>query len=205
MAVKAGPAVFAVSAMAALVLLQAGCSRTAPVAAAERPARRPAANERAAGHPLDNVGKVNGRGWYLPWYKRDPRRPNGPPIPVLIAEAETGEITRRNGTPEVVMRDVHARLFQKGVHAANVVAGKVRANQQEARVYASGGCTVTSLLNPADTVLTADRITWDTNGAIFSAEGHATVMRRPRDGGVPITHEGGKIVYDLERNTFTIL
>lgn len=155
-------------------------------------------------HPLDMVGKLQGRGWYLPWYKRDPNNPKGKPIPVLIAEAETGEITKHGENPEIVMHRVHARLFQKGVHAANIEAATVRADQQAEKVVATGACRVVSLINPADTVLTADRITWYTANTRFVAEGHALVVRRPRDGGIPITQEGGTIVYDLEHNTVTV-
>jgi lipopolysaccharide assembly outer membrane protein LptD (OstA) len=155
-------------------------------------------------HPLDLVGKVNGRGWYLPWYKRDPKKPNGPPIPVILAEAETGEITRRSDNPEIVMHVVRAKLFQKGVHAANIQAATVHADQQAEKIVATGRCRVVSLTNPADTVLTADKITWDTRNTNVIAEGHARVAKRPRDGGVPITQEGGKIVYDLEHNTVTV-
>src|SRR5258707_1324898 len=53
-------------------------------------------------HPLELVSKVQGSGWYLPWYKRDPKNPNGKRIPVLIAEAKNGEIVRRNNQPEIV-------------------------------------------------------------------------------------------------------
>ena len=98
--------------------------RTAQTAAAP-PAKR----------PLDLVGRVDGRGWYLPWYKRDPKKRDGPPIPVLIAEAETGEITKHAGSPEIVMHTVQARLYQKGIHAANVQAGTVRADQQNEKVF----------------------------------------------------------------------
>ena len=164
-----------------------------------------AGKEAAQKHPLDLVGKVNGRGWYLPWYKRDPKRMDGPLIPVLLAEAETGEITRHTDNPEIVMHHVQAKLFQKGIHAANIRAGTVRADQQAEKVFATGGCRVVSLVNPADTVLTADKITWESANSRFVAEGHARVARRPRNGGAAITQEGGKIVYDLEHNTVTIL
>ena len=62
-----------------------------------------------AKHPLELLGAVKGRGWHLPWYERDPKNPKGPPIPMLIADAASGEIARRNGEPEIVMRRVHAR------------------------------------------------------------------------------------------------
>ncbi len=164
-----------------------------------------AAKDAAQKHTLDLVGKLNGRGWYLPWYKRDPKHPNGPPMPVLLAEAETGEIVKRSDNPAVVMHHVHAKLFQKGVHAANIVANKVRADEQAEKVFAIGNCKVTSLLNPSDTVLTADRITWDTANSRLVAEGHAHVERKPRNGGVPMSQDGGRIVFDLEHNTVTIL
>src|SRR5689334_12779162 len=102
------------------------------------------------------IGKVSGKGWYLPYYIQDPKRPNGPPMPVFIAEAKTGEILRKAGNPEIVMHEVQARLFQQGRYAADVRAARIRANQQDRQVYATGGCTVRSLINPADTVLTAD-------------------------------------------------
>jgi len=203
---RAQNAAFLITLLVGIAPLLTGCASRTPRAPAKA-APPPTGEVKAppAKHPLDLVGKVNGRGWYLPWYTRDPKKPNGPPIPVLIAEAETGEITKHNDNPEIVMRHVHARIYQKGVHSANVEAAKIRANQLERTVFASGGCTVTSLLNPTDTVLTADRITWDTENTRFVAEGHAHVERRPRDGGTPITQSGGKIVYDTEKNTVTVL
>ncbi len=194
----------AVAGLLAVAFACAGCGglNTAVVVPPATAADRPVAISK---HPLDSIGKVNGRGWHLPWYRRDPMHPNGPPIPVLIAEAQTGEMTRRNGNPEIVMRNVQARLYQKGIYAADVHAAKIRANQQDSKVYASGGCRVNSILNPADTVLTADRITWETQNTRFVAEGNARVERRPRNGDVPITQEGGKIVYDLEHNTVSVL
>ena len=152
---------------------------------------------------MQQIGKVEGSGWYIPWYKRNPQNPNGPPIPVLIANAETGEIINHKNNPEIVMHRVRARLYQNGQHAANVVAAHVTANQQSQGIVGRGGCTVTSLLNPADTVLTADKITWDAGNTKFIAQGHAHVIRRPLHG-VPITQEGGKITYNLEKNTIDI-
>ncbi|HLJ54637.1 MAG TPA: hypothetical protein VKT77_06315 [Chthonomonadaceae bacterium] len=153
---------------------------------------------------LDQIGKIDGSGWYLPWYVRDPKNPEGPPVPVLLADAQTGEILKRVGGPEVVLHGVNAKLFQKGVHAANVVAATVRADQQADKVYATGGCRVTSLVNPKDTVLTSDRMTWDIAASRIVAQGHAHVERRPKDAGLPFTQDGGTIVYDLEHNTVTV-
>jgi hypothetical protein len=212
MQARSGAAAVLFSALAAAAIAMQGCAAhpvDAPAAAqlARVAQSTPAAQAGAAAakHPLELIGKVKGSRWHVPWYTRDPKHPNGPPIPVLIAEAATGEIARRNGSPEIVMRKVHARIFQKGVHAADLDAGKVRANQQEKRVFASGGCKVVSVLNPADTVVTADRITWDAANAQFVAEGHAHVVRTPRDGGLPISQEGGRIIYDLAHNTVTVL
>jgi hypothetical protein len=192
-----------IAAICCLLAVISGCggARTSAAAPAKPAAAKPAKSK----HPLELVGKVNGSGWHLPWYIRDPKNPNGPPIPVLVADAETGEITKRNNNPEIVMHQVKARLYQKGVHAANIDAAKIRANQRDKKVFASGGCTVNSLVNPADTVLTADRITWDSSNTQFVAEGHAHVERRPANGGLPIVQEGGTIVYDLERNLVTVL
>jgi hypothetical protein len=188
---------------------------SAPVQAApphkQPPPGKPAKSAKASNtakpnykHPLELVGKVQGSGWYLPWYKRDPRNPNGKRIPVLIAQAKTGEIVRRNNEPEIVMYTVHAKLFQKGVHAADLDAGKIRANQRDERIFGSGGCKVVSLLNPADTVLTADKITWDARKSLFTADGNAHIVRQPKNGGVPVSQEGGRIVFDLVHNTFTV-
>lgn len=154
-------------------------------------------------HPIEAIGKVTGKGWYLPWYRRDPNRPKGPMIPVLIANAERGEITNRDGNPDIIMRTVHARLYQKGRHSADVDAGTVEANQNDNHVVGSDGCRIHSLINPSDTVLTADRIEWDVDSSLFTATGHAHVERRPRNG-VPIIQEGGTIVYSAERDTVEI-
>ena len=172
-----------------------------------KPARAGKANKVAKPtykHPLELVSKVQGSGWYLPWYKRDPKNPNGKGIPVLIAQAKTGEIVRRNNSPEILMFTVHAKLFQKGIHAADLDAGKIRANQRDERIFGSGGCKVVSLLNPADTVLTADRIVWDAKKSLFTADGNAHIVRQPKNGGVPVSQEGNTIVFDLVHNTFTV-
>jgi hypothetical protein len=171
-----------------LPLVLSGCSKPTT-----KPVTKPASDSKSAQTKTltaaEQIAKVEGSGWYLPWYKRDPKHPDGPPIPVLIANAATGEITNHNSNPEIVMHHVQAV--------------RITANQEDQVIVGKGGCTVTSLLNPADTVLTADTITWDSGNTKFVAEGHAHVVRRPRNG-VPITQEGGKITYDLEKNTIDI-
>lgn len=192
---------FLIGVMMPLILI--GCSRPVVKPVTSPPAESNTSQNAKPLNPAQVIGKVKGSGWYLPWYARDPKHPNGPPIPVLIANADTGEITNHNDNPVIVLHRVHAKLYQKGQHAANVVAAQVTANQQDQVIVGKGGCTVTSLLNPADTVLTADTITWDSDNTKFIAQGHARVVRRPLHG-VPMTHEGGKIIYDLEKNTIDV-
>jgi hypothetical protein len=152
-------------------------------------------------------GKIKGQGWHIPWYMRDPKHPNGPPVPVLIADADTGEIVNHNGNPAIVMWKVRARLFREGAYAADVVAAKITANQRDQILVGTGGCKVTSPLENAETVVTADKITWNTKASKIVAVGHAHVVRRPRNSSrdnPPITQEGGKITYDLARGEVSV-
>jgi hypothetical protein len=174
-------------ALALLILLAgAGCGKPKQ-SAEETPDRKK--------RELELPGQVSGKGWHIPWRMRDPKHPNGPPIPVLIADAKSGVLTNDEENPTVLLRDVRARLFRNGKHTADIAAPEVTADQKERLVIGRGGVTFVSLTNPPDTVVTADKITWDTRQSKVFAEGNARVTRRHKDGQTDTTI-GNRITFD---------
>ena len=172
---------------AALLILLAGGCRKPKTGAGETPDKKK--------NGLELPGRVSGKGWHIPWRMRDPKNPNGPPIPVLIADARSGVLTNDEENPTVLLRDVRARLYRNGKHTADIAAPEVTANQKERRIVGRGGVTFVSITNPPDTVVTADQITWDTKQSKVVAEGHARVTRRHKDGQTDTT-TGSRITFD---------
>src|SRR4051812_17146411 len=72
-------------------------------------------------------GEVTGFGLHIPWVKRDPEHPNGPPVPVLIADAKSGVLTNDEENPTVLLRDARVRLFRNGKPAATIDAPQITA------------------------------------------------------------------------------
>ncbi len=141
------------------------------------------------------TGEITGTNWHIPWSIRDAK---GRAVPALIADAREGEMNNLDDSYTMRLRGVQAKLFQEGVHAADIQAVQVDANSDDHLIIGTGGVRVTSLTNPPDTVVTADKITWDPRSSKMVAVGHAKVMQRPRDGGLPITQTGGRITFDTK-------
>ena len=182
---------------AALVLVAAGgCGKPNPlVKKLETPlAKKPPKPELP--------GELTGKGWHIPWYTRDPKNPNGPLIPVLIADAKRGEIVN-TANATLLLRDVHAKMFHNGIQSADIQAPQVTANQGEGMFVGTGGVTVRSLTDPPDTVITGDRITWKMKTRQLVAEGHAHITNRSAGGKVS-TLDGNRITFDTALKTSSI-
>jgi len=140
------------------------------------------------------TGEVKGTNWHIPWTIRNAK---GQTVPALIADARKGEMNNLDEGYAMHLHGVNAKLFQEGVHAADIVAEQVDANSEEKIIIGTGGVQVSSLTNPPDTVITADKITWDPQTAKMVAVGHAQVTQRPPKG-VSITQTGGRITFDTK-------
>lgn len=139
---------------------------------------------------------VAGTDWHIPWRVPDPKNPNGPTVPVFIADARQGTIENEDNETTVLLKEVQARLYRDGVHTANIVAPQMTANESERVVVGSGGCTITSLTDPPDTIIKADTITWDTHTSKIVAEGEPTITSRLKNG-TPVTNAGAqRIIVD---------
>ncbi len=140
-------------------------------------------------------GAITGTNWHIPWTVRNAE---GKAIPALIADAREGRMQSFEDSYTMQLRGVRAKLFQEGVHSADIEAAQVDANSDDHLIVGTGGVRVVSLTNPPDTVITADKITWDPHSHKMVAVGHAQATQRPHDGGVPITQTGGRITFDMQ-------
>jgi hypothetical protein len=192
--------------LGALFLLSvavAGC--LAPPKSGVGPHVSPAAQKKAASAPTEPQlpGKVSGKGWQIRWRRRNPKSPAGAPIPVLFADAKSGALVNDTDTGTARLQQVHARIFQDGKLSADVEAAQVTANQRDGIILGTGGVTIHSMTDPPDTVITSDRMTWDTHTNKLIAEGNANVRHRALDGTVS-TSSGGRVIYDTATRTVTI-
>ena len=155
------------------------------------------------------LGKVAGKGWYLPWYRLE----KGKYVPVLIANADNGDLLNKTGWNIrhqrqnyliAKMNGVNAEMYSMGKHTLNVVASHMTLDQKDNSLVGTGGCTVTSLQNPPNTVLTADRIEWKTDGRILRATGHTKLISQPKPQDAPITQEGESTIYDMVKEKIFI-
>lgn len=141
------------------------------------------------------TGKVTGKNWHIPWSIHDAK---GRTVPALVADAREGEMDNLQDGYTMRLHIVQAQLFQEGVHAADIQADQVEANSNEHKIIGTGNVRVYSLTNPPDTVITADKITWDPHSSTMEAVGHAHVTQRPHNGGPPISQTGGRITFDTK-------
>ena len=163
---------------------------------------------RADRTPRPIPGSVNGSKWHIVWRSHDEK--NGTkPLPVLIADAQTGNVTDETETPTLELNDVQCKVFQSGRHAADIHAAHIEANQREKIVNGSGGVIVTAHGRTAGdtsvTMITADKMKWDTNTNQVIAFGNASIVRRSRPGQPALSQNGGRIVYDMKQDTFEVL
>lgn len=148
-----------------------------------------------AEEPQNLTGEITGTNWHIPWMINDSK---GHPVPALVADARKGEMNNLDDSYTMRLHIVQAKLYQDGVHAADIQAKQVDANSKENLIIGTGSVRVTSLTNPPDTVVNADKITWDPRTSVMVAVGHALVTQRPHNGGVPITQTGGRITFDTK-------
>ena len=183
--------------LALLLVAVGGCAGVKPPAKpkpADAKVKKPAKSEQ--------FGKLTGRGWHIPWYTRDPKNPNGPLIPVLIADAKEGAIIN-TAKATLQLRDVQARMFRNGIQSADIIAPNVTANQSESVFVGTGGVTVRSITDPPDTVITGDKVTWNMKTKVLVAEGHAHITNRTPDGKTS-TAEGNRITFDTALKTSSL-
>ena len=176
----------------ALLIGIVGCH---PAGSSSQSGRNPGTMGADAEPGQNFTGEISGTNWHIPWMVRNAK---GRAFPALVADARMGEMNNLDDSYTMRLHGVRAKLYQEGVHAADIVAAQVDANSDDHLIIGTGGVRVTSLTNPPDTVVTADKITWDPRSSKMVAVGHAHVEQRPRNGGVPIIQSGGRITFDTK-------
>lgn len=171
-----------------LGLTLGGCGKPKPP-----PEKPPTKAEQQAKAHQEIPSSVSGKGWQLHWLTRDPKKDDGDSKPVLVADADWGEITNPDN-PTMELHIVTAHIYRNGAATCIVTAPIVRANQRDRTLFATGGVTLTSLTDPPDTVITSDTMIWDTHTSILKAIGHAHA--RTQVGGKPGTMSGDVLIYD---------
>ena len=165
-----------------------GCGKSHPV-----PKRELTAEEKAAKERKEVPGAISGKGWIIK-IKARPQSGNGPLETVLQANAETG-IIKDTHNLNAELTGVRAQLYQKGVQTATIFAPQASANQNAKTLLATGGVKVTSITDPPDTVVTADRLSWNANTNELIAIGNAhAVMHTPE--GKERSTSGDKLYFD---------
>lgn len=172
------------------LLLLAGCGKAHPLQ--DRPDSH-AAEDKSSYIP----GEIHGRGWHIPWHARDPKNPHGPPIKVLTADAQTGSMAQQDTNIVLRLQHVHAKLYQEGKPAAIVDAGEITTDRDSKVVIGTGDVTVTSLTDPPDTVITADKMTWDQSTSKVIAIGNVHARQRKRNGQPSADTYSDRMEYDL--------
>jgi hypothetical protein len=183
-------------ALCALLLLS-GCA-----GANNRQNNRPKPPETEADRQANLPGAITGSGWHIQWRERNPKRPEKP-LRVLEAVAQTGELADQDDTNTMRLREVRARLYRNGQAAADIQAPQLTANQRDRILVGTGGVTLTSLADPPDTVVTADKITWDTHTGKIAGVGNAHVLQRLPDGTIN-EHQGYRVTYNNAEKTFDV-
>lgn len=185
----------------ALLLLLAGCAGPYDL---EEQAQKLKVKAATTTHQDSELpGQIKGTGWRMRWNTRDPHNINGPTLPVLDAVAQAGHMTDRDDNVYAVLDDVRAQLFREGKPAADITAPRITANRRDRIMIGIGGVRVNSLTDPPDTVITADKITWDTRTGKIVAVGNAQVTQN-QENGIVNTHRGGRITFDTTLRSFDV-
>ncbi|HZT43103.1 MAG TPA: hypothetical protein VFA07_13120 [Chthonomonadaceae bacterium] len=150
----------------------------------------------------DLPGKITGTGFHIPITRRDPKNPNGPPIPILTADAQSGTLQNEGDNPATFLEGVRARLFRNGKPAADLFAPQMTYDRSKKTVIATGGVKLVSLPTPSQTTVTADQMTWDTSTSHIVAVGHA--FATTHQNGTDIQQSGGRITIDMARKPYEI-
>ena len=154
--------------------------------------------------PAPIPGRIDGRTWHIAWRSRNTAKAGSKALPVLTADAETGDFTSETDPPAIGLNTVQAQIFQDGRHVADLQATHIDANRGEETVYGSGGVTIYSLVNPPDTTITADTVQWATDKSHLIAEGHARISRPAKNGRQAFAQSGNRIIYDMKQGNFDV-
>ena len=154
--------------------------------------------------PAPIPARIDGKIWHIQWKARDTTKANAKALPVLTADAETGEFTSDTDPPAIGLNTVQAQIFQDGKHVANVTAARIDANRSDETIYGSGGVTIYSLVNPSNTTITADTMQWETDGSRLIAEGGAKLTRPARGKQQAFSQSGNRIIYDMKQGNFNV-
>ena len=162
--------------------------------------------KKLADHKKELPGAVRGTGWHIPWYAPDPKNPKAGLQRVLIADAREGAMGSKKDVLTIQLQDVNATLYHADKPSATVEAPHVTANQRERVIIATGGVTIHAVFDPmadnpakakpADTTITADKVTWDSHTTRVVCTGNAHLVKR--GGSLPIDSVSDIIVYDTE-------
>jgi hypothetical protein len=197
--------------MGLLSLLVSGCGK--PPSARVSPKVDLAAEAKA-----NLPGGIQGDGWHIPWRIADPKHPNGPPITVLIADAQHGSMASQDDDVVVRLRQVRAQIFQAGKPAALLEASEITTDQSTKVVIGSGGVTIHSLPGaakaahgnhkegwlPPNTTITADKMTWDIHSSKLIALGHVHAIQRAPGSRFPTRETtSDRMEFDIETGEIT--
>ena len=106
--------------------------------------------------PAPIPARIDGKVWHITWNSRNTAKTGAKSLPVLTADAQTGEFTSDTDPPAIGLNTVQAQIYQDGRHIANLTAARIDANRGDETIHGSGGVTIYSLVNPPDTTITAD-------------------------------------------------
>ena len=179
-----------------LVLLSGCVNPIPPKARAKEVAERK--------EPAPVPARIDGKGWHIAWRSRNLAKPGAKALPVLVADAETGEFTSDTDPPAMGLSTVRAQIFQDGAHVANIVAARIDADRDEETIYGGGGVTIHSLTNPPDTTITADAMQWDKGSSRLIATGNAKLTRPARGKQPAFSQSGNRIIYDMKQGNFDV-
>ncbi len=182
--------------LAVLLLVGGGCRAMHPVAADP-----PQKAQNTAATQTDLPGAITGNGWRIHWRMRDPAHPNRS-LRVLDAEARSGELADQDDTETVLLHEVHARLYREGKPAAVIEAPQVTANQRDGILIGTNGVTLHSLVDPPNTIVTADTITWNTHTGAIEGTGNTHTVQLNPDGTIRNEQQGGRVTYDFKQKMF---
>lgn len=169
----------------------------------KRRAAKPTQKEKAAPES-DLPGKVTGKGWHIRWRTPNLKNPKAEPWRVMEANARRGALADENRNATVRLAQVLARLYREGIPAAVMKADQVMANQTERIVVATGNVYFQSLPSPSETVVRADKITWDTRTNELVAVGNTYLNHQPRKRGLPLVQSGGRVTFDTKLDEFKV-
>jgi hypothetical protein len=196
---------FAYGSMGLLVWLAVGCGTP-------HPAHVKPKTDQSADASANLPGGITGTGWHIPWRTVDPKHPHGPPITVLIADAQNGSMASQDDDITVRLWQVHAQLFRDNRPAAIVDAAEITTDRRTKVVIGAGGVTIRSLPGaaktardhknangfPPNTTLTADKMTWDTQTSKLIALGHVHAIQRLPGNRLPTETTGERMEYNME-------